>query len=70
MQISVELPGKLASRLEDVAKETARPRAFHFRKAVEAYLDDYADSQIALNRLRDARDPVISGKELRKHLGL
>lgn len=39
------------------------------RKAVEAYLADHADYQIALDRLRDKDDPVISASQLRRRLG-
>jgi len=33
-------------------------------------MEDYADLQVALDRLRDQTDPVVSGKELRKSLDL
>ena len=36
----------------------------------ETYLDDFADLQIALDRLRDNSDPVVSSKDMRKSLGL
>ena len=68
--ISVRLPKGLAEQLDSIAKETERPRSYIIQKALESYLEDYADLQIALNRLHDKTDPVISGKELRKSLGL
>ena len=68
--ISVRLPDDLAEQLDGIAGETDRPRSYIIQKAVESYLEDYADLQIALDRLRDAADPAISGKELRKKLGL
>lgn len=68
--ISVRLPDDLAEQLDGVAGETDRPRSYIIQKALESYLDDYADLQIALDRLRDSADPAISGKELRKKLGL
>jgi RHH-type rel operon transcriptional repressor/antitoxin RelB len=37
---------------------------------LEAYIEDYADLRIAIDRLRNPKDEVISGKELRKTLGL
>jgi RHH-type rel operon transcriptional repressor/antitoxin RelB len=33
-------------------------------------MKEYADLQVAMDRLHDQTDPVISGKELRKSLGL
>jgi RHH-type rel operon transcriptional repressor/antitoxin RelB len=41
--ISVRLPRELAERLNDVAMETERPRSFIIQKALESYLEDYAD---------------------------
>jgi RHH-type rel operon transcriptional repressor/antitoxin RelB len=68
--ISVRLPKTLADRLDSIAKETERPRSYIIQKALESYIEDYADLQVALDRLHDKTDPIISGKELRKSLGL
>lgn len=68
--VSVRLPDVLARELDHIADETERPRSFHIQKALESYIEDFADVQVALDRLRDQRDPVISGHELRKSLGL
>ena len=68
--VSVRLPADLAKRLDGVAGETERPRSYIVQKALESYLEDYADLQIALDRLHDKADKVVSGKDLRKSLGL
>ncbi|MCX5885043.1 MAG: DUF6290 family protein [Proteobacteria bacterium] len=68
--ISVRLPKALANQLNSIAEETERPRSYIIQKALESYIEDYADLQVALDRLHDKTDPVISGKELRKSLGL
>jgi len=68
--ISVRLPKELADQLEGIAKETERPRSYIIQKALESYIEDFADLQIALDRLRDQADPIVSGKEMRKSLGL
>ena len=68
--ISIRLPKLLADQIDSIAKETERPRSFIIQKALESYMEDYADLQVALDRLHDKADPVISGKELRKSLGL
>ena len=68
--ISVRLPKNLADQLDGMAKETQRPRSFIIQKALESYTEDFADLQIALDRLHDKGDPIISGKELRESLGL
>lgn len=68
--ISVRLPDGLIKMLDAVAEETERPRTFLIQKALESYLEEYADLQIALDRLRDKEDVFLTGKELRKSLGL
>ena len=68
--VSIRLPEILAKELDHIAEETERPRSFHVQKALETYIEDFADVQIALDRLRDSKDPVISGRDLRKSLGL
>ncbi|MDZ4163625.1 MAG: ribbon-helix-helix domain-containing protein [Smithellaceae bacterium] len=68
--ISVRLPKGLADQLDGIAKETERPRSFIIQKALESYIEDFADLQIALDRLHDKSDAIISGKELREPLVL
>lgn len=68
--ISVRLSKDLADQLDGIAKETERPRSFIIQKALESYIEDFADLQIALDRLRDKGDAIISGKEMRASLGL
>ena len=68
--ISVRLPKSLADQLDSIAKETERPRSFIIQKALESYIEDFADLQIALDRLHDKSDAIISGKEMKESLGL
>jgi len=68
--VSIRLPNIIAKELDHIAEETERPRSFHVQKALESYIDDFADVQIALDRLRDQKDPVVSRYEMRKSLGL
>lgn len=68
--ISVRLPDNVAEALGRVAHETERSRSFVVQKAIENYLDDVADLQVAIDRLRDTSDPVVSAKDIRKSLGL
>ena len=68
--ISIRIPEELASRLEEIAKETERPKSFHVQKALEVYLNELADLQVALDRLHDTSDPVISMDDMRRELEL
>jgi len=67
--LSVRLPDETAKALEELARTTERSKTSLILKALEAYLADYAEYQIALDRLRDKDDPVISAAKLRKRLG-
>ena len=67
--ISVRLPEETVRALEQVAQTVDRPKTYIIRKALESYLADYADYQIALDRLRDKGDKVMRSAELRKQLG-
>ena len=68
--ISVRIPDELASKLNEISKETERPKSFHIQKALETYLTELADIQIAIDRLHDTTDPVISIEDMRKELEL
>ena len=65
---SVRLPEEDAKALEKLAAATDRSKSYIVQKAVESYLAEYADYRIALDRLRDRDDQVVSGAELRKRI--
>jgi RHH-type transcriptional regulator, rel operon repressor / antitoxin RelB len=66
--LSVRIPEKLSLELNTVAKMTERSRSFLIQKALESYLEEQADLQIALDRLHDTTDRVISIEEMRKEI--
>jgi RHH-type rel operon transcriptional repressor/antitoxin RelB len=66
--VSVRLSDRTAKALNELAKATDRPKTYLIEKALESYLAEYADYQIALDRLRDKDDPVISAADLRKRI--
>ena len=68
--VSVRMPDGLIRELDSVAKTTERSRSFHIQKALEIYLEDQADLQIALDRLHDTSDPIISIDEMRDQLNV
>lgn len=49
---------------------TERSKTFLIRKALENYLEEYADYRVALERLRDKDDMIRAGRAIRKSLGL
>ena len=68
VSVSLRLPDRTAKALEELAKATDRPKTYFIEKALESYLAEHADYQLALDRLRDKDDPIISSAELRKRI--
>jgi RHH-type rel operon transcriptional repressor/antitoxin RelB len=68
--ISIRIPDDLASKLSNIAEETERPKSFHVQKALETYLAEMADLQVALDRLHDTSDRVVTTDDMRKELEL
>ena len=68
--LSIRLPDDLARNLEDIAKETKRSKTFHIQRALEVYMENFADLQVALDRLQDQTDPIVSSEDMRKSLGI
>jgi predicted transcriptional regulator len=66
--LSVRISEPLAKELDEVAKSTERSRSFHIQQALKSYLKEQADLQIALDRLQDSTDPVVSLKDMKKSL--
>jgi RHH-type rel operon transcriptional repressor/antitoxin RelB len=64
--VSVRLPEDVAKRLDELAKSLDRPKTYIVTKALKEYLEEYEDYLIALHRLNDKDDKVVSEKELIK----
>ena len=56
--LSVRLPEGLAGRLSVIATETERSKSYHLQKALEYYLEEVADLQIAKDRLHSAEPEI------------
>ncbi|GBE40454.1 ribbon-helix-helix protein, copG family [bacterium BMS3Bbin09] len=68
--VSIRIPDEIAKQIDEIAKETERSKSFIIQKAIESYIDDFSDLQIALDRLNNPKDEIISSKELKKSLGI
>ena len=66
--LSVRISEPLARELDKAAKSTERSRSFHIQQALKSYLKEQADLQIALDRLQDSTDPVVSMEDMKKSL--
>ena len=67
-QITARLPEKLIKSLDNVALESGRPRSELIRRAIEAYVEDYKDLSLAIERLRDPADPVLDWEDVKRDL--
>lgn len=73
MATSIRLDPTLEQRLNNLATQTGRSKAYYLRELVKNGLDDLEDYYLAaatLERVRKGDEKVYSGEEVRKELGL
>lgn len=67
-QITTRLPEALVASLDEAARSLNRSRAEIVRQALDRYLEDFHDLNVAVDRLRDPSDPVMDWDEVRDEL--
>ena len=67
-QITARVSDELVEALDAAAEGLRRSRADIIRQALERYLEDYDDLDVALERLRDPADPVLDWEQVRHEL--
>ncbi len=67
--VATRFSDELLAALDEVARELHRSRAEVVRRAVEVFVNEHADYQIALERLNDPADVPISTDEMWRSLG-
>jgi predicted transcriptional regulator len=65
---SIDLADSTATALRQIAETTDETPDILIRRAVEELVADYTDGRIAMQRLADATDVMISAEELRRRL--
>ena len=68
--LTVRVEDQLDRKLRRLAKETERPKSYFIKKALELYLQEYEDYQIALARRADKDDEIWTMVQMRKALGV
>ena len=66
--LSIRVSHDFARRLDALARSLGRPKSDIVRKAMETYIEEYSDYLIALKRLNDKDDAIITSRELRERL--
>lgn len=67
--ISARLPIKMIASIEEIAEARKRNTNEIVRDALEIYLETWADYQIAVERLKDAQDEILSETDFLAELG-
>lgn len=67
---TIRLDEALAGRLERIARSTKRTKSSFVIEALERYLDECEDLEIALSRFRDPDAEWVDHAEVRRELGL
>ena len=73
MATSIRLAAETEKRLDFLASDTGRTKAFHLRELIEQGLEDLEDYYLAasvLERVRKGQEQVHSAADVRKDLGL
>jgi predicted DNA-binding protein len=68
--ISMRLADELLSELDELASLLGRSRSSLISEAISTYVSEYNDYLVALHRLLDKDDDIISSAELRESLGI
>ena len=58
--ISVRLPEELVEKLDRLAESLDRSKTYIIKRALQEYLEEYEDYLIALHRLNDKDDKIVS----------
>lgn len=67
-QITARVPDELLAAVDSAAAQLQRSRAEIIRQALERYVEDFDDLDIALQRLRDPSDPVLDWEQVKRAL--
>ena len=73
MATSIRLSSEVEQRLDFLASQTGRTKAFYLREIIERGLDDMEDYYLAadvVERVRKGQEKVYSADEVRQSLGL
>lgn len=73
MATSIRLAAETEQRLDFLAAQTGRTKAFYLREVIERGIDEMEDYYLAadvLERVRKGEEKVYSTRQVRKDLGL
>lgn len=68
--LTLRVEDQLDRKLQRLAKVTERPKSYFIKKALELYLEEYEDYQIALARRAAKDEEILTMAQMRKALGV
>lgn len=68
--MTLRLPDDLVQQIDALAKEIDRPKTYIVKTALEEFFEEYADYYIALHRLHDKNDKILTEAEAREVIGI
>lgn len=66
--IALRLPEQLEAELNSLCTRLNRTKSYILRKALEAFINDYVDYEIAFERLHDKDDEILTSDEFKRSL--
>lgn len=73
MATSIRLPEEIEHRLDFLAQQTGRTKAFYIREMILETIDEMEDYYLAAHRMEQVKrgkEKILTAKEVRKDLGL
>ena len=64
------LSKNLAEKLTEISKKTHRSEKYYVTAALNHYLEDYYEVQIAKDRFANSKSRIISSQEMKKRLDI
>ncbi len=68
--LAIRITPELKERLERVAKSSGRSKGWIVNKALQLYLEDLEDVEVANSRILDTSDAILSAHEFGTRHGL
>jgi RHH-type rel operon transcriptional repressor/antitoxin RelB len=73
MPTSVRLPDEIERRLDVLARQTGRTKAYYIREMIVGHIDEMEDYYLAaevMERLRKGEERTFTAEEVRRDLGV
>ena len=63
--IPLRIEGEIEKQLGRIAHELNRPKSYIIREALKEYIDDMVDYEIAVARMKDKNDEILTSSEFK-----